>query len=89
MRFALLALSLFLAVPVYADDVPPMPPDVRAKFDKAMAKLWHSDCGCWRFVFRGRMRELSPPLSESDRWLVLRVIEDGEAIPIAPNGSGT
>lgn len=86
MRFALLALFLFLAVPVYADDVPPMPPDARARFDKELAKVWHPDCACYRFLFEGKVKEIKPPISEQDRWVIMGVIERGVAIPLSPSG---
>lgn len=86
MRFALFALSLFFAVPVYADDVPPMPPNARAKFDKELAKVWHPDCACYRFLFEGKVKEIKPPISEKDRWALMDVIERGVAIPLSPKG---
>ncbi len=87
MRCLLLSLSLLLPVPSYADDVTPMPPEARAKFDDAMSKLWHSDCGCWRFVSSNGIRELSPPLTEEQRWAILELIRRGAAIPIGQTKS--
>ena len=89
MRRVIFILFVLLPVSAFADDVPPMPPDVRAKFDDTMAKLWHSDCGCWRFTFEGGIKELHPPLDDKARWAILRVIDDGAAIPISPAGQGS
>ncbi|MEQ8322190.1 MAG: hypothetical protein RH946_18160 [Rhodospirillales bacterium] len=88
-RTFLFTLFLVASFGAVADDVPPMPPEVRARFNAAMSKLWHADCECWRFTFEGRIKEVHAPLDDKARWAILRVIEDGAAIPIAPTGQGS
>lgn len=86
MRYAALLIAL-LSFPAVADDVPPMPPEVRARFDAAMSKLWHADCECWRFVSSDGIREISPPLTEGQRWAILELIRRGAAVPIGQGKS--
>lgn len=85
MRYAALLLAL-LSFPAVADDVPPMPPDAREKFDNELAKVWHSDCSCYRFLFDGAVKEIRPPITEKDRWALMDVLERGIAIPLSPKG---
>lgn len=81
-RILSIATILLLCVPAIADSVPPLSPQMRAKFDKVMAGLWHEDCQCWRFLLDGELTETSSPLSDNDRWVMMEAIERGLAIPI-------
>lgn len=90
MRVALLVLFL-ASFPALADEkpVPPMPAEMRAKFDRVMANLWNPSCSCWQFIFEGKLRNLKPPLDEKDRWAIMGTVERGELIPVDPRkGSG-
>lgn len=70
--------------------MPPMPAEMRAKFDRVMAGLWSPACGCWQFIFEGKLRELPPPLTSKLRWSIMGMIERGEIVPIDPKkSSGT
>lgn len=75
------------SAPAAADEnaVPPLPPEMRARFDQVMAGLWHDDCGCWRFLFEGKVKEIHPPLTDKDRWAIMGTIERGELLPVERN----
>lgn len=83
--------AVVLHAAVGADDKPvkhPMPPDVRASFDKAMKDLWHEDCQCWRFIYEGKIRRMKPPINDDLAWAILDVIERGETILVWSEKSG-
>lgn len=86
MLLAAIASTSFAGSEKAADD--PMPPHMRAKFDRVMSGLWHEDCRCWRFIFESRIKEITPPINDDLRWSILKLIETGELTPI-PKGPAT
>ena len=74
--------------PEFWDNLPPMSPADREAFDRAAKSIYRTECDCYTFIMKGKVRTLKRPLTNEQRWLLKDAIERGAAIPLSPQGDG-
>lgn len=71
--------------------MPPLPQDIREKFDKAATSMYRESCQCLTYmhIASKTVRRVNLPMDDTDRRLLIEAIKRGLIVPFGPGGQGS